>query len=129
MYLLVATATPDLRSGFALLVDGTSSARHKVFGMALLGVFGLMITAAMELLSSVMICTCALGTLLCCPVSFSICCWMQCVSSAALQTSSVEVLLLLLLLLLCPKSSGRCSCPSDAFQGEGIHPRKGEGRA
>ena len=87
MYLLVATATPDLRSGFALLVDGTSSARHKVFGMALLGVFGLMITAAMELLSSVMICTCALGTLLCCPVSFSLCCWMQCVSSAVCATN------------------------------------------
>lgn len=52
MYLLVATATPDLRSGFALLVDG-SSARHRVFGAALLGVFGLMISAAMHLLSSV----------------------------------------------------------------------------
>lgn len=51
MYLLVTTASPDLTVGYSLLVNG-SSPKFRVFGAALLVVFGLMVTAAMRLLFS-----------------------------------------------------------------------------
>lgn len=45
MYLLLATAAPDLTVGYSLLVDGPSPS-FRVFGAALLAVFGLMVSAA-----------------------------------------------------------------------------------
>ena len=51
MYLLVASTTHDLRSGFSLLVDG-SCAGHRAFGIGLLAVYGIMISAAMTVLVS-----------------------------------------------------------------------------
>lgn len=49
MYLLVASTTPDLRAGFTLLVDGLRY-YQRVFGGALLTLYGLMIWAAMKVL-------------------------------------------------------------------------------
>lgn len=49
MYLLVASTTPDLRAGFTLLVDGLRG-YQRVFGAALLTLYGLMICAAMKVL-------------------------------------------------------------------------------
>ena len=51
MYLLVASTTHDLRSGFSLLVYG-SCVGHRAFGMGLLTVYGTMMTAAMAVLVS-----------------------------------------------------------------------------
>lgn len=51
MYLLVASTTHDLRAGFLLSVDG-SCAGHRVFGIALLIVYGIMMSAAMTVLMS-----------------------------------------------------------------------------
>eukprot|EP00752_Nemacystus_decipiens_P002630 g2462.t1 len=51
LYLLVQTASPDLRAGFSLLVDG-ASARYRSFGAAMLVVFGLLVTAAMKVIFS-----------------------------------------------------------------------------
>lgn len=51
MYLLVATASPDLMVGYSLVVDKTSGS-FRVFGAALLIVFGLMVTAALRILFS-----------------------------------------------------------------------------
>ena len=51
VYLLVQTASPDLRAGFSLLVDGASF-RLRVFGAAMLAVFGLLVTAAMKVIFS-----------------------------------------------------------------------------
>lgn len=51
MFLLVATASPDLTVGYSLVVDGPSPS-FRVFGAALLIVFGLMVTAAMRMLFS-----------------------------------------------------------------------------
>lgn len=51
MYLLVQTASPDLRTGFSLLADGASR-RYFIFGACLLMVFGLLITAAMKVIFS-----------------------------------------------------------------------------
>lgn len=49
MYILVAYTTPDLRAGFSLLVDGFHL-YHRMFGVALLILYGLMISAAMQVL-------------------------------------------------------------------------------
>ena len=46
MYLLVASTTHDLRAGYSLSVNG-SCAGHRGFGIGLLVVYGIMITAAM----------------------------------------------------------------------------------
>lgn len=51
MYLLVASTAHDLRAGFSLLVDGSCSG-HRVFGIGLLVVYGIMVTAAMMVLVS-----------------------------------------------------------------------------
>lgn len=51
MFLLVATASPDLTVGYSLVVDGPSPS-FRVFGAALLIVFGLMVIAAMRMLFS-----------------------------------------------------------------------------
>ena len=51
MYLLVASTTHDLRAGYSLLVNG-SCAGHRAFGIGLLIVYGIMITAAMTVLVS-----------------------------------------------------------------------------
>ena len=51
MYVLVASTSPDLRAGFALLVDGYYMG-HRAFGLSLLAVYGLMICAAMYVLMS-----------------------------------------------------------------------------
>lgn len=51
LYLLVQTASLDLRAGFSLLVDGPS-ARYRSFGAALLVAFGLLVTAAMRVIFS-----------------------------------------------------------------------------
>ena len=51
MYLLVASTTHDLYAGFSLLVDG-SCASHRAFGVSLLIVYGIMISAAMTVLVS-----------------------------------------------------------------------------
>lgn len=51
MYLLVASTTHDLRAGFSLMVDG-SCAGHRAFGIALLIVYGIMMSAAMTVLMS-----------------------------------------------------------------------------
>ena len=51
MYLLVASTTHDLRAGYSLSVNG-SCAGHRAFGIGLLIVYGIMITAAMTVLVS-----------------------------------------------------------------------------
>ena len=51
MYLLVASTTHDLRAGFSLLVDG-QCAGHRVFGLGLLVVYVVMISAGMTVLVS-----------------------------------------------------------------------------
>eukprot|EP00903_Cladosiphon_okamuranus_P020345 g18665.t1 len=51
LYLLVQTASPDLRAGFSLLVDG-ASLRYRSFGAAMLVVFALLVTAAMKVIFS-----------------------------------------------------------------------------
>lgn len=51
LYLLVQTASPDLRTGFSLLAD-SASRRYFVFGACLLVVFALLITAAMKTIFS-----------------------------------------------------------------------------
>lgn len=51
MYLLVASTSHDLRAGFTLLVDG-SCLCHRAFGVGLLIVYGIMISAAMIVLVS-----------------------------------------------------------------------------
>ncbi|CAN0192289.1 unnamed protein product, partial [Ectocarpus sp. 12 AP-2014] len=49
IYLLVQTASPDLRAGFSLLVDG-ASVRYRAFGASMLAVFALLIIAAMRVI-------------------------------------------------------------------------------
>lgn len=49
MYILVANTAPDLRAGFSLLVDGWFL-HHRIFGVVLLTLFWLMLTAAMRVL-------------------------------------------------------------------------------
>ena len=51
MYLLIASTTHDLRAGYSLSFSG-SSAGHRAFGIGLLIVYGIMITAAMTVLVS-----------------------------------------------------------------------------
>ena len=51
MYLLIASTTHDLRAGYSLSVNG-SCAGHRAFGIGLLIVYGVMITAAMTVLVS-----------------------------------------------------------------------------
>lgn len=51
MYLLIASTAHDFRAGFSLLVDGTC-AGHRTFGVGLLIVHGVMITAAISVLLS-----------------------------------------------------------------------------
>ena len=51
MYLLIASTTHDMRAGYSLLFSG-SSAGHRAFGIGLLIVYGIMITAAMTVLVS-----------------------------------------------------------------------------
>ncbi|CAN0084757.1 unnamed protein product [Scytosiphon promiscuus] len=51
LYLLVQTASPDLRAGFSLVVDGPSC-RHFVVGACMLAAFALLITAAMKVIFS-----------------------------------------------------------------------------
>ena len=51
MYLLIASTAHDVRAGFSLLVDGTC-AGHRTFGVGLLIVHGVMITAAISVLLS-----------------------------------------------------------------------------
>lgn len=51
MYLLVASTAHDFRAGFSLLVDGDCAA-HRSFGIGLLVVYGIMISAALTVLVS-----------------------------------------------------------------------------
>lgn len=51
MYLLIASTTHDLRAGYALFVDGPD-AHHRAFGIGMLTVFVVMISAAMNVLVS-----------------------------------------------------------------------------
>lgn len=51
MYLLVASTTHDFQAGFSLLVDGLC-AGQRVFGLGLLAVYGIMLSAAMTVIVS-----------------------------------------------------------------------------
>ena len=51
MYLLIASTSHDLGAGYSLLVDG-SCAVHRAFGIGLLTVYAVMISAAMTVIVS-----------------------------------------------------------------------------